>query len=235
MGPSAILKTDIRPHMTSFSQTRKNMVDSQIQTAGVISPSILDAFRNVPRETFVPEQLRNVAYGDGDLPIGGGRYLPEPIVHGRMVQAADPKKRDRVLDVGGGTGYAAAIMASVAGEVVALEEDRQFLDYATQVWAHMGLTNIAPAIGHLTTGFKQGAPYDIIFVHGAVAEIPVQLAAQLAPGGRMLTIVKQPGRVMGQATLTISAGNSHSSRVLFEAAAHYLPAFAPQPVFVFNG
>lgn len=219
--------------MTSFSQTRKNMVDSQIHTAGVVSASILDAFRNVPRETFVPEQLRNVAYNDGDLPIGGGRYLPEPIVHSRMVQAANPKKRDRVLDVGGGTGYAAAIMASVAGEVVALEEDRQFLDYATQVWAHMGLSNIGPAIGPLAGGFKQGAPYNIIFVHGAVTEIPAGLAAQLAPGGRMLTIIKQPGRVMGKATLTINAGNTHSSRTLFDAGAEYLPAFAPQPAFIF--
>ncbi|MGB4106786.1 MAG: protein-L-isoaspartate O-methyltransferase [Alphaproteobacteria bacterium] len=221
--------------MTSFSQTRKNMVDSQIHTAGVINPSILDAFRNVPRETFVPKALRNIAYGDGDLPIGGGRYLSEPIVHGRMIQAANPEKTDRVLDIGGGTGYAAAIMASIAGYVTVLEEDRQFLDYAVQAWAHLGFQNVVPAIGPLAAGYAQGGPYDIIFIHGAVTEIPLNIAAQLAPGGRMLTIVKQPGTVMGKATMTVAAGNTYSSRTLFDAGADYLPAFAPQQVFVFNG
>lgn len=221
--------------MTDFSQARKNMVDSQIHTAGVVDDAILKAFGNVPRETFVPQPLQNVAYGDGDLPLGGGRTLPEPINHARLVQAAGPDKNSRVLDIGGGTGYPAAIMAGIAGFVTVLEEDRQFLDYAIQAWQHLGFQNITPALGPLAAGYANGGPYDIIFIHGAVTEVPLNIAAQLAPGGRLMTIVKQPGTVMGQATLTInSVGNKYSSRPLFDAGADYLPAFAPQPAFVFK-
>jgi protein-L-isoaspartate(D-aspartate) O-methyltransferase len=220
--------------MSNFSAARKNMVDCQVQTAGVTVPAILDAFGTVPRETFAPQGLQNIAYNDEDLPLGGGRYMPEPITHSKMVQAVEPSKDQSVLDIGGGTGYPAAIMAKLVRKVTALEEG-QFLDYASQVWAHLGLNNITPAAGKLVTGSGQNAPYDIIFINGAVNEIPVHLTQQLVPGGRLIALVKKPGAVMGQVTLVRnSVGDKFSSRVLFEAGGHYLPGFEPQPTFVFN-
>ncbi len=220
--------------MTDYSIARKNMVDSQVHTAGVTEAPILNAFRDVPRETFVPEALQNIAYTDQDLPLGGGRFLPEPIAHSKMLKAVKPEKGDNILDIGGGSGYAAAIAAALGTKVVALEEE-QFLSYAEQVWNHMGLKNITPVTGSLSAGYVQKAPYDIIFIHGAVSAIPVHLTEQLAPGGRMIMIVKKAGDVMGQVTLIQnSVGHKFSSRVLFEAGGHYLPGFEPQPVFVFN-
>lgn len=221
--------------MIDFANARKNMVDGQVHTAGVTDPGILNAFRTVPRETFVPQNLQKIAYADEELPLGGGRYLPAPISHARMLQAAAPEKGDKVLDIGGGTGYAAAIVAPLVSKVAALEEEEQFLEYASAVWAHLGHRNIMPIVGLLNVGFDGEAPFDIIFIHGAVTEIPARLAGQLAPGGRLVAIVRKPGAVMGQATLLVnSAGNKFSSRVLFDAGAHYLPAFAPKAEFVFN-
>jgi protein-L-isoaspartate(D-aspartate) O-methyltransferase len=220
--------------MLDFSAARKNMVDCQINTNGVSNEAILEAFRNVPRETFVPEPLQGIAYADEDLPLGGGRFLPEPIPHGRLLQVLAPEKGDNVLDIGCATGYSAAIMSSLVKSVVAVDE-KQFLNYAAQVWGHMGINNITPAAGPLTAGFAQKAPYDIIFINGAVAEMPEHLTAQLAPGGRMVAIVKKPGAIMGQAVLIKnSVGNKFSSRILFEAGGHYLPGFQPQPVFSFS-
>jgi protein-L-isoaspartate(D-aspartate) O-methyltransferase len=221
--------------MTDFSSARKNMVDGQIHTAGVINEDILNAFRNVPRETFVPEALQKIAYSDEEIALGGGRYLPAPIAHSRMLQAAMPESNDKVLDIGGGTGYPAAILSRFVGRVVALEEEPQFLEYAAQVWSHAGLTNVSPVIGPLGAGHAGQGPYNIIFIHGAVPELPMHLAEQLAPGGRMVAIVQKPGLNMGQATLVVnSVANKFSSRVLFDAWSHYLPPFEPRPAFVFN-
>ncbi len=220
--------------MTDFAAARKNMVDGVIHPAGITNPLILEAFRNVPRETFVPEGLRGAAYTDEDLPLGMGRYLPEPIPHARMIQALGLTGAESVLDVGGATGYTPAIMSFLAKNVTAVD-DEGFLNYAAQVWGHMGITNIATAPVKATGAYSLSGPYDAIFINGAVAEMPGYLAEQLAPGGRMVAIVKVPGAVMGQATLLVnSAGNKFSSRVLFEAGAHYLPGFEPQPVFSFG-
>ncbi len=211
------------------------MVDSQIHTAGIVNPALLKAFRDVPRETFIPPELQSVAYADGEIPLGGGRYLPESLTHAKMIQAAEPTRKDNVLDIGGGTGYPAAIMASLVANVVALE-DKKFMEYAGQVWAHLGITNITPAEGPLFNGYAQKSPYDIITINGAVSEIPVTLIEQLAPGGRLLAVVKSQDSAVGRATLIKnSVGNKFSSRVLFEAGGHYLPGFEPQPVFVFKG
>ena len=220
--------------MTDFTAARKNMVDGVIHTAGITNPLILEAFRSVPRETFVPEGLRGAAYTDEDLPLGMGRYLPEPIPHARMVQALGLTGAENVLDIGGATGYSSAIMSFLAKSITAVD-DEGFLNYASQVWNHMGITNIAEAPVKATGAYALSGPYDTIFINGAVAEMPLYLAGHLAPGGRMVAIVKAPGAVMGQATLLVnSAGNKFSSRVLFEAGGHYLPGFEPQPVFSFG-
>lgn len=220
--------------MADFATARKNMVDGQIHTAGIINQDLLDVFRNVPRETFVPEHLQNIAYNDEDLFLGAGRYIPKPIAHARMVQAVEPKKTDNVLDIGGATGYTAAIIAALVKNVTALEEP-QFLEYARQIWDHLRYDNIYPAHGNFYQGYGVNGPYDIIYVNGAVTEIPATLTEQLAPGGRLIAIVKKPGAVMGQVTLVKSTVETRfSSRVLFETGAEYLPGFEPQPTFIFN-
>lgn len=221
--------------MADFATARKNMVDGQIHTAGIINQELLDVFRNVPRETFVPEALQNIAYNDEDIFLGAGRYLPKPIAHARMVQAAEPTKGDKVLDIGGATGYTAAVIAPLVAKVTALEEP-QFLEYAAQMWNYLQYDNILPVSGPLTAGHQGNGPYDIIYVNGAVAEIPIHLTEQLAHGGRLITIIKKPDAMIGQVTLVKnSVGSKFSSRVLFETGAEFLPGFEPRPVFLFNG
>lgn len=220
--------------MFNFRQARENMVDCQIHTAGIIVPGILEAFQNTPREMFVPKNYQEVAYSDQDLPIGKGRFLLDPITHARMVQAANLKASDIVLDIGCGTGYSSAILSPMVTTIVALEEDTGYLEKATSLWQQLSLCNIAGVQGRLSEGYPASAPYSVIFINGAVAEIPDRIAGQLAPGGRMITILRDPGTVMGKAVMVESLdGKRTSSTPLFDAGFAWLPGFEPKPAFHF--
>jgi protein-L-isoaspartate(D-aspartate) O-methyltransferase len=219
--------------MPDFKAARTNMVDCQIHTAGVINPDILNAFGAIPREKFVPANVQKVAYTDEAVPVGEGRFLIEPSTHARMVQAAEPGKNERVLDVGAATGYSAAILASMVRQVVALEEKGSFLNHAEALWSALQFNNILSTTGRLTDGAPSHAPFDLIFMNGSVTEIPASLTAQMTDGGRLITIVRKPGAVMGQVTLVRKTGQSFSSYPLFESGSPYLPGFEPKVSFQF--
>jgi protein-L-isoaspartate(D-aspartate) O-methyltransferase len=220
--------------MSDFNVARTNMVDCQIHPAGILLPGLLESFQTVPREKFVPENLRSIAYTDGDIPLGEGRFLLEPGVHARLIQAAEPKCTDVVLDIGGGSGYAAAIMSPLVTTVVALEDKQKLLTLATRLWDELGVCNVVGLKNKLAEGSPEHAPFDLIFMNGAVAEIPSGLVEQLSPQGRLITIVKKPGAVLGQAVIVQNLGEKRfSSYTLFEAGAQYLPGFEPQPTFTF--
>ena len=212
---------------------RKNMVDCQIHPNGVIHPAILKAFETVPRELFAPEMVKSVAYGDEDLPLGNGRFLLAPTVHAKMIQAAEPKADEKVLDVGGGTGYSAAILSSMVGKVIALEQCADCLEKAGGYWRKLGLHNIESLKGDMTKGEASRAPFDLILVNGAVAEIPAILADQLTPEGRMILILRNQSETTGKALLVKKTPEGFSSRPLFDAAASWLPGFEPKPSFKF--
>src|SRR5688572_3721790 len=126
----------------NYAQSRINMVDSQIHTGGVVDEAILEAYRSVPRELFVRPGQEGIAYNDEDLPLGGGRYLMEPLIHARLMQAVLPRPVDTVLDIGGATGYSAAVLARLAGSVTALECSSELLAHAWDKWRAMGTRNI---------------------------------------------------------------------------------------------
>lgn len=220
--------------MENFQTARTNMVDGQIHTAGVVSAEILNAFETVPRERFVPEAMQNVAYSDEDLQISSGRYLLEPITHAKMVQAVLPRSDDVVLDIGGATGYSAAILSSLVTTVVALESNESFLTRAARLWEEIGAVNVVAMPGDLVLGNAENAPFSLIFMNGAVSEIPRGIVAQLEKGGRLITIVKKPGAVMGEVTLVKHIGDGdYSAYNLFSAGCPYLPGFAPVIEFEF--
>ena len=215
-----------------FSLARHNMVENQIRTNKVTDGRVLDAIESVPREAYVPAAFRSVAYLDDDIDLGGGRSLLEPMVFARLLQAAAIQPNEVVLDVGCGTGYSAAVLARLATTVVAVESDRALAARASTLLAEQGADNVALVEGALEQGDKQHGPYDVIVIDGAVAQVPEALLAQLADGGRLVTIT-QRGAGLGEATLTLRVGDSYSTRALFDAAAKILPGFARRPGFVF--
>lgn len=220
--------------MTDFTAARINMVDSQIHTMGVVSEPVLEAFRTVRREDFVPDARRAIAYCDEDLPLSPGRCLMEPVTHARLVQAALPVPGDTVLDVGAATGYSAAIFSRLVDRVVAVEPDPKLLTKAEATWLQLGLRNVTPHSGPFAAGYAVSAPYSLIFINGSMAEIPASLVEQIAPGGRLVGIIKGAQDKIGRAIIiTKSETGTVGERVLFDAAVPYLPGHQPRIGFVF--
>ena len=218
--------------MVDFAAARLNMVESQLRTNKVTHAALLDAFESTPREVFVPESRRGIAYVDEDIEIGPGRYLMEPMVLARLLQAANPGPADVVLDIGCGTGYATALVARLAATVVALEDDPDLAAIATRTLAELGVDNAVVVTGNLSEGYPAQAPYNVILIDGGVAEVPEAISRQLADGGRLITVVKDSGNI-GRATLVERFGDVISGRVLFDAAVPVLPVFQKAPGFVF--
>lgn len=172
--------------MKDLDRRRREMVDRQIAARGVHDPAVLEAMRRVPRERFVPEALRADAFRDGPLPIGAGQTISQPYIVAAMVEAMALSPGDRVLEIGCGSGYAAAVLGAIAAEVVAVERVPELARMAARTLAAAGVSNVAVVTGDGSGGWPEGAPYDAILVSAAAAAVPEALLAQLAPGGRMV-------------------------------------------------
>ncbi len=218
--------------MIDYTAARLNMVESQLRTNRVTDVALLEAFEQVPRELFVPEELRGVAYVDEDLAVGHGRYLMEPRVLARLLQAARPEPQDIVLDIGCGTGYATVILARLSATVVALEDGGGLAARANEVLGELEVGNAVVVEGPLNEGYANQAPFNVIVVNGAVAEVPSVISGQLAEAGRLVTVVRNSAG-MGRAILMQHIGGVVSSRTLFDAAVPVLPGFEVEPGFVF--
>jgi protein-L-isoaspartate(D-aspartate) O-methyltransferase len=218
--------------MVDYAAARRNMVESQLRTNKVAETALLAAFESVPRELFVPEVLRGVAYIDEDIDLGGGRYVMEPLVLARLLQAARPQSADVVLDIGSGTGYGTAILARLSATVVALESDDALAERANRTLTELGIDNVVVVEGPLAEGYPKQAPYNVILLDGAVSRVPPAISDQLAEGGRLVTVVRGSAGV-GRATLLQCHDRRVSGRVIFDAAVPILPGFEGQPGFIF--
>jgi len=218
--------------MADFARARRNMVDSQIRTNKVTDPGIIAAFDSLPRESFVDATLVGVAYVDQDLAVAPGRFLMEPRVMARMLEALAIRSDEVVLDVGCGTGYSSALMAQLAATVVALESDTELAGRATTSLTELAVDNAVVVEGPLDQGYGAQAPYDVIFLGGTVPEIPSVITDQLAEGGRACAVVSSPGGG-GTAMLCRRAGGATSSHPLFDAATAPLPGFEAKQGFTF--
>lgn len=165
-----------------FEAMRHAMVASQLRTNAVSDARVVEAMARVPREAFVPEEARAVAYRDTLLPLGGARRHNSPLATGRLITEARVRPNDHVLLVGGAGGYAAAVLSQLAGSVVAIEEDPALAAHARAALA--GDPKVSPIEGPLTDGWRAGAPYDVLVIDGAVEQVPDALVRQLKPGGR---------------------------------------------------
>lgn len=214
-----------------YTAARIKMVDNQIRTTDVTSHSVLEAFLTVPREAFVPAQLKPLAYIDNDIEVSPGRYLMEPSPLAKLIQLAVITREDVVLEVGCNTGYASAVLSKLAGSVVALEVDEALAATAGETLAELGYDNVAVVTGELEKGYAAEAPYDAIFVHGAVEVVPEAFFAQLRDGGR-LVVVEGYGNA-SQARLYIKERGIASERSVFNTAVKPLPGFRRAAEFVF--
>lgn len=220
-----------RGRTVDYASARRNMVDGQLRTNRVTDPRVVEAFETVPREAFVPERSRGVAYIDEDLPLGEGRWLMEPMVMARLLQAAEIAPGDSVLTVGAGTGYGAALAARFAGSVVALEEVSSLARRAEALLQELEVANAVVVEGPLREGWAAQAPYEVILIEGAVEEVPKALAEQLAEGGRLVAVVRGDGGV-GRAMLYRKDGTV-AGRTLFDAATPVIETLRRPPAFVF--
>lgn len=214
-----------------FTAARHNMVENQIRPNRVTDPLVLSAMAELPRETFVPKELQSIAYVDEDIAIGPGRYLMEPMVLALLLQAAEVRSTDVVLDIGCGTGYAAAVLAPMASTVVALESDAGLAARAAETLADLELDTVDVVAGRLDNGYPKQAPYDVIFFGGAVSRVPSVITDQLADGGRLVAVIAGDG--LGKGTLLTRHGDAVSRREMFDAGTPFLPGFAPVPTFTF--
>ncbi|MGH6923252.1 MAG: protein-L-isoaspartate(D-aspartate) O-methyltransferase [Propylenella sp.] len=169
-----------------FLRERERMVERQLARRGISDERVLDAFRRVPREAFVRTELAKYAYDDSPLPIGEGQTISQPYVVALMTEAARVKPGARVLDVGTGSGYAAAILAELAGEVVTIERHAALADAARETLKRLGYANAEVVEGDGSRGFLARAPYDAILVAAGAPAAPRSLKEQLAEGGRLV-------------------------------------------------
>jgi protein-L-isoaspartate(D-aspartate) O-methyltransferase len=221
--------------MTGFSTARQHMVDGQVRPSDVTDIRIIDAMLAVPREAFVPAGQRALAYLDLDLDVSEAasarRFLIKPVVTAKMLQAAGIGASDKVLVAGSASGYTAALVASLAGQVIATESDPAQSAKAMAVLGQLGLGNVTFQPSTAAEGYPAGAPYDVIVLDGATEIVPERLYAQLGEGGRLVGVfaMTKPPRAM---IVTRSHGD-FGNRSLFDATAPVLPGLERLPAFVF--
>ena len=222
--------------MSGFSTARQKMVDGQVLTSDVTDHRILDAMLALPREEFVPEDKRALAYLDLDLDVAANgaakRFLVKPVLTAKLLQAAEILETDNVLIVGAATGYAAAVAAQLAAKVTATESDAALVAKGSEILGRLGLAErVKFRIGEPFAGGPVDAPYDVIILNGATEVVPDNLYGQLRDGGRLLGIfaMTQPPRAM----IVRRSHGDFGIRPLFDAAAPVLPGLERVPEFNF--
>ncbi len=217
--------------MSEYSVARTHMIDGQLRPNEVNDERIIDAINAVPREKFVPKTKRDVAYVDEDIAVGEGRFLIEPMIFGRMLVAANIQASDLVLDIGCATGYSAAVMSHLSDAVVALEENEGLADIAEKRLTELEIMNTAVVKGALGSGVSRQGPYDVIFMGGAVEDIPMTVIRQLKEGGRLICVKTVNG--VGRGHVVTMRNGIPAGRDLFDANIAKLPGFEAPMGFEF--
>jgi len=213
-----------------YTKARETMVEQQVRPWDVLDVRVLDVLVRLPREAFVPEAHRALAYADIELPLGHGERMMKPVVEGRALQALALQAGDEVLEIGTGSGFLSACLGMLARDVVSLEQHADFVDLARARLQAQGITNVAVEVAD-ALAWDTDRRFDAICVTGAVAAVPSRFLQWLRPGGRMFVIRGNPP-VMDAALLRHDV-NGIRTESLFETDLPYLAGAAPVPAFVF--
>jgi protein-L-isoaspartate(D-aspartate) O-methyltransferase len=181
--------------LTDYAREREAMVERQLRRRGITEQRILDAFLDVPREAFISGEFAHLAYGDHPLPIEAGQTISQPYIVALMIEAADIRAGDKVLEVGAGSGYAAAVISRIAERVVAIERQHDLVEVARERLQRLGYDYIETVEGDGTKGCRDHAPFDAILAAASGSHVPRPLVEQLAPNGRIVMPVGEPGWV----------------------------------------
>lgn len=215
--------------MTDFAARRTIMVDTQVRPSDVTKFPIIDAMLRVPREAFVPAQLREVAYLGENLDLGGGRVLLAPRTLAKMLDALDIGGDDLVLDIGPAHGYSAAVIAHLAEAVIGVEDDAALVEEAQRALGEAGADNVVMIEAALAEGARDHGPYDVIVIEGGVGDLPDGVAGQLKEGGRIACLFAEGA--LGVVRIGYKIDGRINWRDAFHAAAPVLPGFERQAVF----
>ena len=224
------------PHLEDdpVGQTRLNMVEGQLKPGGVRDYALTKMIGTVSREAFVGSDVRAVAYADRELPSQAGdarRVLLSPLAFARLAELAELRADDVVLDIAGGSGYSAAVIAGLVNTVIALEDDEAFCEKAGTIWQEIGVDNAVAVQGLLAEGQAKQAPFNVIFINGCVADVPRNLLGQLVNAGRLVCVQEVDGAP--KAIIYTRIGNSFARRIAFDICAPELESFKPAPKFEF--
>lgn len=219
--------------MTDLAYASRTMVDNQLRTSGITDRRILTAMGELPREVFVPEPRRSLAYIDEahTLPGPSGRAIPAPAPFARLLQLAEVEGADSVLDVGTGTGYSAAVIGRLAREVIAVESDAALVAAARRNLADVGAANVTVVQAALFDGAPNHGPFDVIMLEGAVAGVPDSLLSQLREGGRLVAMVRAGGAPV--ANVFVRNGDEFAPRTEFNTSMPALSRETLPDAFVF--
>jgi len=217
--------------MADYATQRFNMVETQVRTNDVTDVRLHQVMNAIARERFVPAARRAVAYADVPVEVAPGRFLLDPRTFAKLLQLANLRGSDNVLDVACGTGYSSVVVGRIARSVVALEQDADLVRIASDMIPASGATNVTVVQGGLTEGFKARAPYDVILINGAVESVPDSLLAQLAEGGRLVAVIQSGAQ--GHAHLFLKDKGRVGSRADFDATVPVLAGFRKVVGFVF--
>ena len=214
-----------------YASLRRAMVDCQVRPSDVTTYGIIDAMLSVPREEFVPQERRSVAYAGAQIPISDTRVILEPMVLGKMLDSASAGPDDLVLLVGAAFGYSAAVLGRLSAAVIAVEDDAERAAECSRLLAETDVLNVVVEHGSLAAGAAEHGPYDLVFVEGAMETFPEALEAQVKPGGRVVGIFADG--TLGQCMVGHMSDTGLTWRRAFDATAPVLPGFEAEKTFEF--
>ena len=217
--------------MQDYAVAREYMVDCQVRPSDVTRYGIVEAMLAVPRERFVPSSKRSVAYAGEAVELTKDRWLLDPRVSAKMLDAAEIEPSDDVLDVGCGFGYSSAVLSRLCRSVIAIESDESMAKSAEETLSSLSCDNVAVLTGPLEAGADSEKPFDVILVQGGVSDVPDALFDQLSEGGRLVAVWMDGS--LGQVRVSTKTGASISHRWIFDASAPVLPGFSKTAAFAF--